>query len=135
LRGANLSSANLSSADLSGVIGLLDPIEYIAANFARNADGMLIVYKSFDEHFTPPYHWSVFEGSTIEEKGVNTNRSDDCGSGINIGTYAYVKQYSSNAVWECVIPREAECTIIVPFHTDGKIRVQKVQLVRNLGKL
>src|SRR5512141_2424226 len=58
LRGANLSEADLRDADLSEAKGLIDPIDYIAANFEQTTDG-IIVYKSFGEHYSAPDSWKI----------------------------------------------------------------------------
>jgi hypothetical protein len=141
LKGANLSGADLTSADLTGVDlrdanlsqtrGLLDPIDYLLANFERVADG-LIAYKAFDVFWRSPSAWIIRPGAVLTES-VNPNRQDECGSGINVATREWVRGFVTGArIWRCLIRWEWLAGVVVPYATEGKIRCSRVQLLEPL---
>jgi uncharacterized protein YjbI with pentapeptide repeats len=140
LRRANLSDAdlrraNLSDADLSGAEGILNPIEYIEKNFEKTKEG-IIVYKSFDENYTPNPNWKIEEGSIIEEV-VNPLPTITCGCGINVATKEWAKRRcdNNNQFWECLIRWEWLVGVVVPYQTEGQIRASKVQLIKPVNCL
>ncbi len=141
LRGANLSDADLRRADLSDAdlrgadlrranlsdaTGLLDPAEYMEANFERTADGF-IVYKSFGTNYPPPAGWVIEPGAILTEV-VNPDRGTDCGCGINVAPRDW-SSFGSGDLWRCLIRYEWLPGVVVPFHTDGKIRTSRLQLL------
>ena len=125
---ADLSSANLYGAGLSGTKGLVIPSEYIAQHFERVKDGY-IGYKTFGGVFSPPDRWAIKPGEIITET-VNPNRTDNCGSGINIAPLDWVKGHYQGDIWQVLIRWEWLADVIVPYNTDGKIRCGKVELVK-----
>ena len=132
LRGANLSNANLSGADLSGANlseakNLLNSTDYIITNFDKTHDG-IIVYKTFDSFHSPNSTWKIEPGAIIEEN-VNPNRTDECGCGVNVATLDWVKKNCQGQIWKCLIKWEWMAGAVVPYHTDGKIRAERVQLI------
>jgi len=134
LRDANLSGADLRDANLSDVEGLLNPVTWLADNFHRNEDGELIVYKTFGEYRPSPDRWGDEVGEVFTEV-VNPLRTQDCGCGINVATLQWVLIHTDNPeIWEIVIPREYECTITVPYNTDGKFRVGGAKRVRKITR-
>ena len=128
LSNANLNEANLSNANLSNVKGILNPIEYLEKNFEKTKEG-IIVYKSFDEYYTPNQNWEIAEGSIIEEV-VNPLPTVKCGSGINVATKEWAKRECDNQIWKCLIRWEWLVGVVVPYQTDGQIRASRVQLIK-----
>ena len=138
LRGAILYGSNLCDAilrgtilygaDLSGTKGLIIPSEYIAQHFERVKDGY-IGYKTFGGKFPPPVRWAIKPGEIITET-VNPNRTDNCGSGINIAPLDWVKGHYQGDIWQVLIRWEWLADVVVPYNTDGKIRCGKVELVK-----
>jgi hypothetical protein len=127
---ADLSYANLNDADLSGATGLLNPIEWLKGNFERNESGELVVYKIFGLRYKSPDGWEIKAGSIINEV-VNHNRTTACGCGINVATLEWCKREQNKhgyQIWKCYIPKEAECTIVIPYNTDGKFRVGQLRI-------
>jgi hypothetical protein len=133
LRHADLSGADLRHADLSGVKGLLNPIEYIMENFEKTKEG-IIVYKSFDEHYTPNSNWKIEEGSIIEEV-VNPLPTVIYGCGINIATKEWAKRECRNQIWKCLIRWEWLAGVVVPYQTEGQIRASRVQIIKPVNCL
>jgi len=128
LRWANLSEADLRGANLSEAEGLLSAIEYLEQNFEKTAEGF-IAYKTFADVYKPPEKWVIQAGSIITEN-VNFERSNDCGCGINVAPLKWVKKNSAvREIWKVLIKWEWLAGVCVPYHTDGKIRCEKVQLL------
>lgn len=129
LKGANLREADLNETKLSGSKGLLSPINYMEKNFKKTKEGY-ICYKTFNSTYTTPEYWKIEKGSIISEV-VNPCRTTDCGCGINVGTSKWVKDNSSDdaKIWKCLIRWEWLAGVVVPYHTDGKIRCEKAQLL------
>jgi hypothetical protein len=126
LRGADLSDADLRDADLSGVIGLLSPSQYMKENFERVEDGF-IAYKRFSTDYPAPENWIIVAGSIISEV-VNPIPTIDCGCGINVSTLEWQKRQAyTEEVWKVLIPFGTY--FVVPYNTDGKIRVEQVKLL------
>ncbi|WP_066737160.1 pentapeptide repeat-containing protein [Bariatricus massiliensis] len=127
LSGADLSDANLSGANLSQTTGLLDAINYLEAHFERNKDGY-IVYKSFGIYYESPEKWEIKPDSVIEEV-CNTNRTDICGSGINVAPIDWVRSDNHGRIYKLLIRYEWLAGVVVPFGTDGKIRCSRAQII------
>ena len=126
---ADLSGANLSGADLSGAKGLLSTVDYLEAHFERTPDGY-IAYKTFNRIYRAPDAWKIEKGSIIEEN-VNFDRCTVCGCGINVAPLKWVKEeYPGTTIWRVLIRWEWLCGVCVPYMTDGKIRCERVELLR-----
>jgi hypothetical protein len=110
---------------------LLDPIDYLLANFERTPDG-LVAYKAFDVFWRSPSAWDIRPGAVLTET-VNPNRQDDCGSGINVATREWVRAFVPCArIWRCLIRWEWLPGVVAPYATDGKIRCSRVELLEPL---
>jgi len=131
LRGSDLRGSDLRYSNLSGSKGLLSSIEYIKANFKKTKQG-IIVYKTFGENYTND-KWIIKPKSIIEEV-VNTLQTIECASGVNVGTLDWVKKNTVNQIWQCLIKWEWMCGVCVPYITDGKIRAEKVQLIKKINR-
>ena len=128
LRYANLRYADLSNADLSGADGLLSSIEFLNENFEKTDKGY-IAYKVFNGEYDPPEKWVIQPGSIITEN-VNYNSSNECGCGINVAPLEWVKKYyKRKPIWRVLIRFEWLVGVCVPYHTDGEIRCEKVELL------
>ena len=127
LSDAYLHGADLHGADLSGVVGILSKIEYLDENFEWTDDG-LIVYKSFDESYAPSKKWEIQEGSVLTEV-VNQDPTINCACGVNVATLDWCKRNCDKPIWRCMIRWKWLAGIVVPYHTDGKIRASRVELI------
>ena len=130
LRGADLRDANLSRADLSGAKNILSAIDYLAKTFEAT-DAGYIVYKRFGSSYRPPESWTIEPGSIIEEV-VSHDRCRDCACGVNVGTLEWVKIHTSASdvpIWKGLIEWPWLAGVCVPYHTDGKIRAERVRLL------
>jgi hypothetical protein len=136
---ANLSNADLSKSDLrradlcganlSGVVGLMDAIEYISEHFERCDEG-IIVYKIFNRNYAPPSSWKIKKGAIIKEV-VNFDRTLDCACGVNVATKRWI--HCELETWKCLIKWEWLVGVCVPYSTDGKIRASKVKLLERIS--
>ena len=140
LRNANLCDADLYDADLHNAdlsnaknIKNQNSADYIMARFDKTGDG-IIAYKTFNNYQQINPRWVIEEGSIIEEN-VNYNRTNECGCGINVATLDWVKTNGCQGkdIWECLIKWEWLPDVVVPYHTDGKIRAGRVQLIKIIG--
>ncbi len=132
---ANLYGANLRGANLSGAKAITNQIsaDYIMAHFDKNQDG-IIVYKTFGNNFSPNPNWKIEPGSIIEEN-VDFDRANDCGCGVNVATLDWVKRNCQGQIWKCLIRWEWLPDVVVPYHTNGKIRAARVQLLEICGEV
>lgn len=124
---ADLRWADLSEADLSGAKGLLDPVNFIDAHFERVADGY-IAYKTFNSEYPAPSTWDIRPGSIINEN-VNFDRCNGCGCGVNVAPLEWVRENYKGDIWKVLIRWEWLCGVCVPYHSDGKIRCERVELL------
>ena len=131
LRGTYLHGANLTGANLSGAQGILDPIQFLEDHFTKTENGFL-VYKTFGDFRRPNQTWTIAPNSVITEI-ANTDRSTECGSGVNVATLEWVEAHCRNSiVWECLIEWAWLPGVVVPYHTDGKIRASRVRLLKTI---
>ena len=138
LSGANLSGANLSGANLSGSTEVLDASAWLTQNFETDELGV-IVYKRIqsdygDTQYSPPEHWVINPGEFLTEV-CNPLPTEDCACGVNFGTKRWVSQkYAQADVWRCRVRWIDLAGVVVPYHTDGKARCAKLELLENLGR-
>jgi len=129
---ANLRRANLIGANLSGAKNLLDPITWLLEHFERDTDNRgLIAYKTFGTNYPVPEAWEIVPGSILVEN-VNPFTTSDCACGVNVATRTWINcngEASSRNVWKCLIRWEWLAGVVVPYHTDGKIRCGRVELL------
>lgn len=133
----------LVETNFSGSTGLLDPVEYIDANFGEDASG-LIVFKIFGISYKPNPNWIIKPDSIITEI-VNPDRTVTCGCGINVGTETWLGRYLSTSsylnktavgereIWQGYIRSSWFPGIIVPYTPDGQIRTSRLQLHKKLS--
>ena len=79
--------------------------------------------------YAPPESWIIEKNSIITET-VNPDRGTECGSGVNVATLEWVKENFKGKIWKCLIRWEWLPGVIVPFSTDGKIRCEKLELIK-----
>ena len=125
---ANLNCADLRHTNLSGAKGLISTIDFIETHFERTDEGY-IAYKTFDGSYSSPEQWDIKSGSILTEN-VNFDRCCSCGCGINVAPLEWVKEnYPNQTIWKVLIRYEWLCGVCVPYHSDGKIRCERVELI------
>ena len=131
LKGTDLGGTDLREADLSGATGLLDAIDWLAANTERDSDGRgIIAYKTFAAVHSSPASWIIAPNSIISEV-VNPCPTISCACGINVGTLAWIYQHKSDItpIWRVLIRWEWLASVVVPYNTHGQIRCGRVELL------
>jgi uncharacterized protein YjbI with pentapeptide repeats len=127
LNRASLNRASLTGCNISGAKNLISAINYLEAHFERTEQGY-IVYKTFGGSYKTPGEWKIEPGSVINEV-VNPDRCTECGSGINVAPFDWVKQHYGGDIWKCLIEWAWLPGVVVPYMTDGKIRCERVKLL------
>ena len=132
LSGADLRFADLSDANLSGAKGLLSTVNFLEAHFERTEEGY-IAYKTFGREYTPPESWKIEPGSVISEN-VLFDRCASCGCGVNVAPLDWVRgNYPGGTIWKVLIRWEWLCGVCAPYHSDGKIRCERVELIETVN--
>ena len=133
LAGADLTGANLTGANLSGAIVLykpnLDLLKYIS--------GSIICWKYMVDGKSP-YQGATYEVGNEYEAKINTNIYQQCGHGINVASlnwcYYDAKGKSGKITFfECEVVVNSPDDVIIPLATDGKFRVKKIKVLREIG--
>ena len=125
---ADLEDANLSDANLSGAIGLLVASDFLEKNFKFEKNGSMIAYKVFGKHFDPLPGWKI-EANSIIVENCNPCRTTSCGSGINLAKSMWGGFEEMDIIWKVRIRPEWLGGVVVPYHTDGRIRCEKCELI------
>jgi uncharacterized protein YjbI with pentapeptide repeats len=137
LSGANLSGANLSGADLSGAKGILDSSEWLTQNFKYDESGLLVFKAQGETYYPSPERWEWKSGAFLTEV-CNPDRGSDCACGVNFATLAWIQdEYNEKKVtiWRCRIRWMDLAGVVVPFHTDGKARCWRLELLEPMEYL
>jgi len=128
MRYVNMHGVDMCNVDLSAAKGLLQSINYLEANFERSERGY-IVYKTFGHFYKTPSEWKIEPNSIIEEN-VLFDRCQECGCGINVASLDWIKRNCENSeIWKCLIEWPWLVGVCVPYHTDGKIRCERLRLL------
>ena len=128
LSGAYLIDADLSGADLSRAKNLLDPVAWLKEHLDHDEQGIL-VYKTFGSNRIPPEHWKIEPGATLSEV-VNPLPTNDCACGINVATLSWIRANGGNGpIWLGRVRWEWLIGAVIPYHTDGKFRVSRLELL------
>ena len=123
-------NSNTFDTTWNGCKGIESNIDVLKKYF-KFSDKGLICYKGIINtiHNIPDY-WIIQEGAEITEV-CNMNIDVECGSGVNVATKEWIKKYFPNSeIWECLIEWEWLVGVCVPRNTDGKIRCEKLRLIK-----
>lgn len=136
---------SFTESSFSGSKGLISSIDYLEKTFKKTEQGY-ITYKKFGQFYDTPNYWDIREGSVLNEV-INSNRFEDCGAGINVSTLNWLDEHllfaatlygfsakDKTDIWEVLIPFEWLSGVCVPYNTDGKIRCERVKLIKELTK-
>lgn len=127
LSGADLTYANLNSTNLNEAEGVLSAVDYMKDHFERISEGY-VAYKTFGSHNKVPDKWKIEAGSVISEN-VNPDRCCEFGSGVNVAPLESVKSNYNGEIWKVLIRWEWLPGVVVPYHTNGKVRCERVELL------
>jgi hypothetical protein len=133
LSDANLRRADLRRANLSDARGLLSAADWLKENFACTENGVVVYKRLGVTEYNTPQNWVIAENSVIMEV-CNPCRTYDCACGINFGTRQWVDcHYQGADIWECLIEWHDLAGVIVPYHTNGKARCERLTLLRKIS--
>lgn len=120
----NAQETNFSNCEMN-----YNPVKFLENNFEFTSEGM-IGYKIFGLHYQSPKEWDIKEGGIINTSG-NTDIFISCASGFNIGSKLWIMQNGnlSSIVWKVLVPYKSLCGVVVPYNSDGKIRVVGADVV------
>lgn len=149
LRYADLNGANFHGADLGGA-HLQDAVLYNAGHYYSDTFQHLNIlqcqvnrlraYKMVDSQYqspistwlgAPPLTYTV--GAHVEADGLNDNRQNACGAGINVATLAWIAANWTNGNRIMVVEFDP-VDVIVPDGSDGKFRVRAVDVIEEYDK-
>jgi len=136
LYGANLDGANLDGANLYGASGLnkfqTNPLH--AMQFATGTiNGFKLVNANGEGVHRGGIKYQVGETVRINKADCDYDESTQCGSGINLATLDWCLKEKSNDSQKILLCEfTAKDLVAVPLGTDGKFRVKKCKVVREL---
>ena len=138
LHGANLYAANLYAANLRGA----NPYEADGLHPARVTDlhilldqpGKIRAYKLVNEHNQGPFNGGLTYnvGETVEVDGCNTDPDEHCGAGINVATLPWCLDSWRPGYKVLLVEFKAKDIAAIPTATDGKFRVYRCKVIREL---
>lgn len=121
--------------DLSGSTGLIDPSDWMENHFISDKHGYLVFKRigaKGSTEYNAPSNWKIEPGSFISEQ-ANSNRSEDCGCGVNFATAKWILNIHLRATpWLCRIRWRDLPSVVVPYGAEGKARCQTLQVVEPL---
>ena len=130
---ADLSGADLSRADLSGAKGL-HPARCTELLMLLDQPGKIRAYKLVDEHGEGPFNGGIIYeiGQTYKVKDADTDPDSHCGSGINLATLPWCLNEWRKGYRVLVCEFKAKDIACIPTATDGKFRVYRCKVIREL---
>ena len=138
LRGAYLSGAYLSGANLKGA-----ELKTVYANnllsILVNQKNNLIAYKYLNSSMVSPYQGFKYEiGKQYSVDDYDKSPLNSCGKGLNVATLEWcLKDVGCDIKNHKFIEVEfsPKDIIVIPYNSDGKFRVRKLKVIREVPKL
>ena len=138
LRGANLSSANLSGANLSSanlssakIILTLD--DYLKTYKIKTTKEYIYLYKIVKDNYksffsSNPITYEVGKEYSVDK--VDNNIFTECSYGLSVETEFWCKQQGTGRILQVKV--HWKDIITIPINTNGKIRVRKLQVIKEI---
>ncbi len=135
--GANLSKVNFSGVNLWGAINL--PSQFCSnLNILKFQKGKLTAFKYLNLNLKSPYEHFQYEiGKEYICENYNTDERILCSRGFNIATLEWCLQNTGCNITDYVyieVEFLAEDIVAIPYNSDGKFRVKKMKIVRQIPK-
>ncbi len=143
LEGANLRGADLRGADLEGADLRGARIEWVdilrsPLNILKYQKGTLTAYKYLRDDMKSPYHnFKYVIGKEYSTSDFDSNEFNNCGKGLNVATLEWCLKDSKvqlNKFRYIEVEFKAEDIVAIPYWSDGKFRVRKLKVVREVTK-
>ena len=142
LQGADLQGAYLRGADLQGAyLQGADNIPFFCKDglsILAQQKNKLIAYKFLDEDWKSPIQSTnqiEYKIGKIYKEKIEKDKFQNCGQGLNIATLDWCLKETENNLDKIYIEVEFDPKdLIVPYFSDGKFRVSKLKVIRQLTK-
>ena len=133
LSGADLYGADLSGADLSGANGIV-PERCTDLLMLRDQVGKIRAYKLTKPNGTGPTYGGLTYavGETVEIEDADTDPDNHCGAGVNLATLPWCLREWRPGYRIFVVEFKAGDIAAIPTATDGKFRVRRCKVVREI---
>ena len=133
LHGADLYGADLSGADLSGANGIV-PERCTDLLMLRDQVGKIRAYKLTKPNGTGPTYGGLTYavGETVEIEDADTDPDNHCGAGVNLATLPWCLREWRPGYRIFVVEFKAGDIAAIPTATDGKFRVRRCKVVREI---
>jgi hypothetical protein len=136
LRGANLRGADLREANLRGAENV--PYKFFdSLNILRFQKGKLRAFKFLDGNQSPIQDNKItYEvGKTITLKNGDKSDLTLCAEGLNVATLEWcLREGNIDSHNFIEVEFYAKDILAIPFNSDGKFRVSKLKVVREIPK-
>ena len=128
LGGANLRDANLRDANR------IHPSRITPLHIILDQPGKVRAYKLVNEHNQGPFNGGLTYnvGETVEVDGCNTDPNDHCGAGINVATLPWCLDSWQPGYKVLLVEFKAKDVACIPTATDGKFRVYRCKVIREI---
>ncbi|WP_227000236.1 pentapeptide repeat-containing protein [Phenylobacterium soli] len=131
---ANLSGAKLSGANLSGANNHI-PEKTTALAALPYLRGKIQAFKLVTADGQSPIHHKRVSypiGKVVEETDCDRDPSNHCGAGLNVADLPWVLREWSEGQRILLIEHTAKDIACIPHGTDGKYRVSRLKVLRDI---
>ena len=130
---ADLSGTNLFGADLSEAKGIIQQ-QYTPLMLLFEQSSTIRAYKLTKADGTGPYNDGIIYsvGKTYEVNDANTDPFEHCAAGINVATLDWCLREWRTGYRIFVVEFTKEDIAAIPNGTDGKFRLKKCKVVREM---
>jgi len=149
LRGANLREADLIGADLSGADLMCANLSCAKLDKANLTDvrnfpfpdlnilkhqGKIRAFKLVNKNYEGVFQGGVkYEiGKTIEEDNYDTDERILCARGLNVATLEWCLERKGKGNIILEVEFTAEDIVAIPYATDGKFRLKRCKVIREI---
>ena len=138
LRDANLSDAdlygaNLRGADLYGAKIILTLDDYLKTYKIKTTKEYIYLYKIVKDNYksffsSNPITYEVGKEYSVDK--VDNNIFTECSYGLSVATEFWCRQQGSGRILQVKV--HWKDIITIPINTNGKIRVRKLQVIKEI---
>ena len=138
LRGADLWGANLKHADLDGA-DLTDVrnFPFPNLNILRNQTGKIkafkLVGKNYEGRFKGGIKYEI--GKVVKEDDYDSDERALCSRGLNIATLDWCLEDKGEDEIILEVEFKAEDIVAIPYATDGKFRLKRCKVIREVKEV
>ncbi len=134
LRGANLREANLREANLWGAKNFNLWVDNLYSLKMQNPKTKLRYWKYLNNGLSPYQNAKYEVGKTYTEKDYDPDEQNPCGAGLNVATLMWCLRDCNSDSELIEVEFYAKDIVAVPYFTDGKFRVSKFKVLRQISR-